>query len=489
LYDGKNSLTICWSWQGWMNLFDFNLYGDPSLTLEAPVKPASLVSSISANPSQVSSGQQITVVMSVQNSGGAQANNVTPIPLTVNATGTASATFLSGPNPASTNIPAGSSQNFIWTYIANSGLNGGKISFKGNATGTDANSGNPVSSAITTSNTVTVQVPASINANLTINLSIVSGGQNIKVNMIVSNTGQATASNVTPSALAVSTIGTASATYDNGPTPGSASILGGSSQMFEWIYICNSGANGGTVTFSGNATGSDANSGNLITSNTASATVTVQTPARLVSLIEATPTVVKPGEMITVTMTVQNTGQAGAVNVIPSALTATGTGTVTPTSGPIPVSTNIPGLSSQVFTWTFKATALGTVTLSGNAMGTDTNSGAVVTSPLTTSNTVIIRNPNPTPTASSNVNQQMRPVSQTHIRQAEEHMLVIQHLLNEVRGQGKDTAEAENLLEQAKEALEKAYMYFAGSNYIAASYWAMQAIRLLEECKSYLESL
>ena len=36
LYDGKNSLTIWWGWQGWMNLFDFNLYGDPSLRLEIP---------------------------------------------------------------------------------------------------------------------------------------------------------------------------------------------------------------------------------------------------------------------------------------------------------------------------------------------------------------------------------------------------------------------------------------------------------------------
>lgn len=35
-YDGKNSLTIWWGWQGWMNLFDFNLYGDPSMGLDIP---------------------------------------------------------------------------------------------------------------------------------------------------------------------------------------------------------------------------------------------------------------------------------------------------------------------------------------------------------------------------------------------------------------------------------------------------------------------
>jgi hypothetical protein len=33
LYDGKNSLVNPWAWVGWQNLFDFNLYGDPSLTV------------------------------------------------------------------------------------------------------------------------------------------------------------------------------------------------------------------------------------------------------------------------------------------------------------------------------------------------------------------------------------------------------------------------------------------------------------------------
>lgn len=467
--------------------FELNLLGDPETPLLG--KQALLTSSISAIPIQVSSGQQITVTMTVQNTGGAQANNVTPSVLTANTTGTASATLLTGPTPASTNIPASSSQSFTWTYIANSGANGGTISFTGNATGTDAGTGNPVSSTATTSNTVTVQVPAAINANLTTNLSIVSSGQNVTVNMVVSNTGQATANNVTPSALTVNTTGTASALYTSGPTPGSANIPGGTSATFSWIYTCNSGTSGGTITFSGNATGTDANSGSPITSNTDSATVTVQTPANLISLLVATPAVVKPGDTITVTMTVQNTGQAGALNVTPSVLTVAGTGTVAPISGPVPASINIPGLSAQTFTWTYKAIGNGTVTFSGNATGTDANSGAVVISPVVASNTVIIRTPNPTPANRSNPNQQMRPVSQTHIKEAEDHIPYTEELIEEAKAEGKDTTECEELLEQAKEALEKAYMYFAGGNYIAANYWAMQAIEFLEKCRKCLENL
>ncbi|MBU7012514.1 MAG: hypothetical protein HXS46_17675 [Theionarchaea archaeon] len=307
--------------------------------------------------------------------------------------------------------------------------------------------------------------------------------------MVVSNTGQAIASNVTPSALTVNTTGTASAVYTSGPTPGSANIPGGTSATFSWTYTCNSGANGGTITFSGNATGTDANSGSPITSNTDSATVTVQTPANLISLLVATPAVVKPGDTITVTMTVQNTGQAGALNVTPSALTVAGTGTVTLISGPVPASINIPGLSAQTFTWTYKAIGNGTVTFSGNAIGTDANSGAVVISPVVASNTVIIRTANPTPANRSNPNQQMRPVSQTHIKEAEDHIPYIEELVEEAKAEGKDTTECEELLEQAKKALEKAYMYFAGGNYIAANYWAMQAIEFLEKCRKCLENL
>jgi hypothetical protein len=32
-------------------------------------------------------------------------------------------------------------------------------------------------------------------------------------------------------------------------------------------------------------------------------------------------------------------------------------------------------------------------------------------------------------------------------------------------------------------------MYFAGGHYIAANYWALQAIELLTECREYLENL
>ncbi|KYK37059.1 MAG: hypothetical protein AYK19_07620 [Theionarchaea archaeon DG-70-1] len=37
LYNGKSMLANPWGWQGWQNLFGFNLYGDPSMYLEKPI--------------------------------------------------------------------------------------------------------------------------------------------------------------------------------------------------------------------------------------------------------------------------------------------------------------------------------------------------------------------------------------------------------------------------------------------------------------------
>jgi hypothetical protein len=120
--------------------------------------PAALSSSISSVPSRVCSDQQITVTMTVTNTGGTQTNNVTPSALTVNTTGTASATLLSGPTPASANIPSGNSQNFTWIYMANSGTSDGTVSFTGNASGLDASSGAGVASPVTISNIIAIKI-------------------------------------------------------------------------------------------------------------------------------------------------------------------------------------------------------------------------------------------------------------------------------------------------------------------------------------------
>ena len=62
-------------------------------------------------------------------------------------------------------------------------------------------------------------------------------------------------------------------------------------------------------------------------------------------------------------------------------------------------------------------------------------------------------------------------------------------VFEKAKAEGKDTTACEELLRQAKEALEKASMYFAEANYIVANYWAMQALKLLEESRECVENL
>lgn len=97
--------------------------------------------------------------------------------------------------------------------------------------------------------------------------------------------------------------------------------------------------------------------------------------------------------------------------------------------------------------------------------------------------------PSQQPRSVPNFNQQIRPLSRTHIKEAEDLVLVVQKKIDEKKAEGKDTKEAENLLNQAKEALEKAYTYFAEGNYIAANTWASRALQLLAKCMEILKNL
>jgi hypothetical protein len=118
--------------------------------------------------------------------------------------------------------------------------------------------------------------------------------------MLVQNTGTNDADNVAPSALAQAGGGAATLLLSGSwPNPANATIAGGGSQAFTWVYtvaICNN------ITFSGTASGTDSVSGlgvasapassNLFTCSTATMTVTVtQTATETTTLtVTATPT-------------------------------------------------------------------------------------------------------------------------------------------------------------------------------------------------------
>jgi uncharacterized repeat protein (TIGR01451 family) len=91
------------------------------------------------------------VTRAVTNTGQVTATGVIPSALTLGGAG--SAALVSGPVPASDDVPGGGTVAFTWVYIA---TGYGTVNWTGNATGTDALSGNPISSTASTSNNVYV---------------------------------------------------------------------------------------------------------------------------------------------------------------------------------------------------------------------------------------------------------------------------------------------------------------------------------------------
>ena len=109
-----------------------------------------------------------------------------------------------------------------------------------------------------------------------------------------------------------------------------------------------------------------------------------------VSIQGTTP--VRTGDSFSVQMIVKNTQSSATVNnVQPSPLTVTtltGDASATLISGPSPTSANIKGGSSKYFTWSYTASGLGKLTLSGYASGIDAISRGAVTSVTVTSDPI-----------------------------------------------------------------------------------------------------
>ncbi len=103
--------------------------------------------------------------------------------------------------------------------------------------------------------TFTVQSPATLTAGLAAGPPEVDVGQTMHVTMTVTNGGQAAALGVAPSPLTVG--GGGAAALAAGPVPTSADVAGGDAVAFTWTYTATAP---GPVNWSGNATGTDANS-------------------------------------------------------------------------------------------------------------------------------------------------------------------------------------------------------------------------------------
>jgi len=326
------------------------------------VAPAALVASLYAFPSPRNIGQDFLVTLTVTNAGTAAADGVDAAWFTI--AGTGGATKADGPLPSfPVTIPGGTSLTFTWTYT---GSVAGTIAFTATATGTDHNSGLTLTSGPVTSNPEVITAPAALAARLSILSGTVCSGSAVMVTLTVTNTGGGDANAVTASPLFVT--GPGSLAPLAGPSPPMpVTLAGGNWRVFTWTMT---GATPGALGLSITVTGTDANSGlPLSLGPVVSGGATVLVSGALSALSTSWPSSTMLGGVITVTLTVTNTGGADVGNVMPS-ISALPGGRVTAVVPPVPPGpvTLTPG-AMQTFEWTFTSTGGGRVDFTASAGG------------------------------------------------------------------------------------------------------------------------
>lgn len=363
----------------------------PTVQVQAP---GALSATASAMPARVSAGlQQVSLVLTLQNSGGAGVKlDVLPAP-TVTSTGTAAASVSSSPpSPAGDILAGGATRTFTWVWNVSGS---GTLTFSVSASGTDVNASTAVGPTSAASQAVTVQAPGALSVSVSVSPASASAGQNtVSFTLLARNTGGADVKlDALPSPTVAST-GTAAASVSSAPASAAGTVLaGGASMSFVWNYIV---SGSGTLTFTGSASGVEANTqGALAPAPVTSSPVSVQQPGALSLSASASPSQVSAGlQQVQLVLSAQNTGQADVVlDALPlPTVTAIGTASANVASSPpATAGTVIPGGVTKTFTWTWNTGGSGTISFAASASGHDGNSNNAIAPPGATAGPVTVQ--------------------------------------------------------------------------------------------------
>ena len=321
---------------------------------------------VEAYPATICSGDTITVVQTVTNTGVAGAVGVSPsLALTVDGPGT----VVSGSSPSAVGwLAAGMSTTFTWTYNASGP---GQVRFTATTTANDSNSLFPISTGPAASGTVNILGVGIISLAVSAP-AYASIGQWFTVVMKASNPGNLALSAFTPE-LALGP-GGALVVPEGVPPVGGGSIPAGGSVQVSWTFSANGS---GLVAFTATATAISCGGALVEASKTVS--TTIQIPASLIDSVAASPGTICRGVPFPVTVTVVNTGEAACNGVMVSTPLVTGTGLASIVAAPSQaVPAVIKGGANKIYTWTYVAYQGGTLRFTVTASGFDANSGLAV---------------------------------------------------------------------------------------------------------------
>jgi hypothetical protein len=351
-------------------------------------EPAGLIATVVAGRTTVDVGQPVPVTFSVTNGGTASANLNPPVPsasLAVAGGGSGSASC-TAPSPAGvTTVGAHASRVFTWACTASAA---GVLTLSGQVTGTDANTGGPLSATPTAADTAAVQTPAALSATLSIqgNPAAVNVGQTLTVRLTVSDGGTASAhvTGVTPA------FGDAASCSAAAPDP-PAAVPGGGSVQFSWT--CTPAAPG-TLSLGATISGTDDNTAGALTATSNVVNVLVQLPASLVGVTSASRSTADTGQVVGVTLRLVNgSGVAANINAVAPQVLPASTAQATCGAAAEPLPIVLAGGASTTFTWSCTPSAAGALVLGATVTAADANSPTTAVPVTITTATVTVQAP------------------------------------------------------------------------------------------------
>ncbi len=205
---------------------------------------------------------------------------------------------------------------------------------------------------------------------------VVLVGQTISVTMRATNSTDADVKAVTPSIIRAS--GSGGATLLTGPIPPLATIRGKGSQDFVLTFLV---TEAGTISFRGSAEGVQAETSVGVRSRQATSnTVLAQLPSLEVTGV-ATPENPTPGQTLTMTLTVTNSGRTTITGLTPSVVLRSDPSLVTLLRGPTSRAVSLPRGASSAFVFTYRVNQAGRLDFAARAAGTDAETGKAVAAP------------------------------------------------------------------------------------------------------------
>ncbi|WP_426519037.1 beta strand repeat-containing protein [Diaminobutyricibacter sp. McL0618] len=341
-------------------------------TVTATASPA-LSLTKAADPTTVTgAGQSVVYTFQVTNTG-----NTTVTSVVVAETGFSGAGSLPAPSCDATSLAPGESTQCTTTYTTTAAdMSAATIDNSAVATGLDPGAGMVTSPSASAVVTVTPAVPALALTKTADPGTVTAAGDTVTYTFHVTNTGNVTVDNIAVAEGSFSGTGSVSAITCTATTL----VAGASTDCTATYQVSQADIDAGQVINDATATGDDP-AGGLVTSPLATATVTATASPALSLTKAADPTSgTAPGDTVTYSFHITNTGNVSITNITVAEGTFTGTGGSPVITCPAGATSLAPG-NSAICTAPYVLTQAdvdaGHVDNTATATGTDTGNGPV----------------------------------------------------------------------------------------------------------------